>query len=120
MGLFKKKKEEFKKIENTDVEANDSKEFNEFPEEDYDTADLPETSSQTPQRTPKKLISDEEEIEELKKELVRRERKMEEKKRQEGAESSIRELSLIEAIDIIQANTNRNLELLYYIRKNGV
>ena len=121
MGLFKgkkKKDDEFKKTENTDIEASDLAEFNEFPEENYDEEDLPEMPSPKQKEEPKKNLSDEEEIEILKRKIAKKEKDMEEKRMQEENQNQGRGLSVTEVLDIIQANTNRNLELLYLIRKN--
>ena len=67
---------------------------------------------------PEEDLSDEEEIELLKKKVAKKEKDMEEKRMQEESKAPNRGLTLTEVIDIIQANTNRNLELLYLIRKN--
>ena len=117
-GRKKKKDEEFKKIENTDVESSDLAEFNEFPEENYDKEDLPEIPSPKQKEEPKNNLSDEEEIELLKSKIAKKEKDMEEKRMQEENQNQGRGLSVTEVLDIIQANTNRNLELLYLIRKN--
>jgi len=114
----KKKKEEFKKIESIGAEASDLKEFNEFPEENFDEAELPSMPSPSPKQIQKSELTDEEEIEMLKEKVLRKEKEVEERKRKEETKSTQQGLNLTEVLDIIQANTSRNLELLYLIRKN--
>ena len=120
MGIFKKK-EAFKKIEATKAPVEDIEDFNKGYDESYEDGQLPELPSpkQKVVQEPVELTDDEidTESENLRRRLEELKKEKEAKKRQEQLKPQ-KGINLTEALDIIQANTARNLDLLNYIRVN--